>query len=215
MKIWTWRWLLSPWEADIVKGITFLWGACAMRFSWDGCTCLSIPWGPFLLLYKHYAPAQWSATWTSVTLEPKATHDSKRLSRQNTTVAGCLREDLKLTPPSTYVEYHSPTKLEWQSWYLGRITLAAKLLPYPFINSLATKGRTLWSLILYCNSGEKIPGMLPAHHRGQIVTHKRILSSLSPGNSKLSLSNLVCVYLPHLKSRNSLTLSLAWQPGQS
>lgn len=135
MKIWTWRWLLSPWEADIVKGITFLWGACAMRFSWDG---LYMPQHPLRTISVAKA---WAPCTCTVICNMDLSHLGTSLWQ-----AACV-EDLKLTPPSTYVEYHSPTKLEWQSWYLGRITLA-KLLPYPFINSLATKGRTLWAW--YC-----------------------------------------------------------------
>ena len=112
------------------------------------CAYLSAPWGPFLLLRcEHRAPAQWSATWTSHTLEPKATHDSKRLCRQNITMAGCLRGGPEIDP-SIYIGLISfPNQIGVTELISWKITLA-KLLPYPFINSLATKGRTLWAW--YC-----------------------------------------------------------------
>lgn len=112
------------------------------------CTYLSIPWGPFLLLrHEHHVPTQWSATWTSHTLEPKATHDSKRLCKQNITMAGCLCGRPEIDP-SIYICWISfPNQTGVTGLISWRITLA-KLLPYPFIHSLATKGRILWAW--YC-----------------------------------------------------------------
>ena len=148
MEIWIWRWLLSPWEAELLKGIIFLWGACALRFSWDE---LYIPQPS--LRTTSVAKARAPRTCTVICnadLSHLGTQGHPRLQEALQTVHhhGRLPAWRPEIDPSIYIGLISfPNQTGVTESISWRITLA-KLLPYPFINSLATKGRTQWAW--YC-----------------------------------------------------------------